>query len=85
MLLVGCGKQTEFNDKRYCEAVVNAASALNASGTKDAANYLAVITSYSIHYTKLYDTSVPPSSLTMCAPPSRIRRAALPRACSGVA
>jgi leucyl aminopeptidase len=40
VLLVGCGKQSEFNDKRYCEAVVNAANALNASGTKDAATYL---------------------------------------------
>jgi leucyl aminopeptidase len=40
VLLVGCGRQSEFNDKRYCEAVVNAANALNASGTKDAVTYL---------------------------------------------
>jgi leucyl aminopeptidase len=41
VLLVGCGKQSEFNDKRYCEAVVHATNALNASGTRDAANCLA--------------------------------------------
>jgi len=40
VLLVGCGKQSEFNDKRYSEAVFNGANALNASGTKDAATYL---------------------------------------------
>jgi leucyl aminopeptidase len=41
VLLVGCGKQADFNDKRYREAVVNAANALNGSGAKDAASYLA--------------------------------------------
>jgi leucyl aminopeptidase len=41
VLLVGCGKQADFNDRRYCEAVVNAANALNGSGAKDAASYLA--------------------------------------------
>ena len=41
VLLVGCGKQADFNDKRYCEAVVNAANALKASGAKDATSYLA--------------------------------------------
>jgi leucyl aminopeptidase len=41
VLLVGCGNQSEFNDRRYSEVVVNAANALNASGTKDAVNYLA--------------------------------------------
>jgi len=40
VLLVGCGKQTEFNDKRYCEALVNAANALKGSGAKDATSYL---------------------------------------------
>jgi leucyl aminopeptidase len=41
VLLVGCGKQADFNDKRYREAVVNAANALKGSGAQDAASYLA--------------------------------------------
>jgi leucyl aminopeptidase len=41
VLLVGCGKQADFNDKRYREAVVNATNVLNGSGAKDAASYLA--------------------------------------------
>jgi len=41
VLLVGCGKQSDFNDKRYREAVVNAANAMNGSGAKDAVSYLA--------------------------------------------
>ena len=41
VLLVGCGKQADFNDKRYSEALVNAANALNVSGAKDVTSYLA--------------------------------------------
>ena len=41
VLLVGCGKQADFNDQRYREAVVNSAKALQDSGAKTAATYLA--------------------------------------------
>ena len=39
-LLVGCGKSSEFNAKRFATAVGAAANALRASGTKEAVNYL---------------------------------------------
>jgi leucyl aminopeptidase len=41
VLLVGCGKQADFDDKRYREAVVNSVKALDGSGAKDAVSYLA--------------------------------------------
>ena len=41
VLLVGCGKSSEFDDRRYLEALVNAANVLNTSGAKDATSYLA--------------------------------------------
>jgi leucyl aminopeptidase len=41
VLLVGCGKPAEFDDKRYREATVNAVNALKGSGAKEAASYLA--------------------------------------------
>jgi leucyl aminopeptidase len=41
LLLVGCGKQADFNDQRYREAVTNSVKALLDSGAKAAATYLA--------------------------------------------
>ncbi|MGD2111901.1 MAG: leucyl aminopeptidase [Gammaproteobacteria bacterium] len=41
VLLVGCGKQSEFNGNRYREALTNAALALNTCGATDAVSYLA--------------------------------------------
>ena len=40
VLLVGCGKQAEFNDKHYCDALASAVNALKGSGTKNATSYL---------------------------------------------
>jgi len=41
VLLVGCGKQADFNDQRYREVVLNSVKALQDSGAKAAATYLA--------------------------------------------
>ncbi|UCC55910.1 MAG: leucyl aminopeptidase [Gammaproteobacteria bacterium] len=41
VLLVGCGKQREFSDSQYRQAVATAAKAVNASGATDAVSYLA--------------------------------------------
>ncbi len=40
VLLVGCGKQSEFNDKQYSTAFSAAIQAVNDSGAKDAACFL---------------------------------------------
>ena len=41
VLLVGCGKAGDFNDRAYQKAVNSAAQAVNASGADDAVSYLA--------------------------------------------
>jgi leucyl aminopeptidase len=41
VLLVGCGKQQEFSDSRYRDALVSAARAVNGSGATDAVSFLA--------------------------------------------
>ncbi|MEN8107455.1 MAG: leucyl aminopeptidase [Pseudomonadota bacterium] len=41
VLLVGCGKQRDFSDKRYRDAVASAARVVNRSGASDAVSYLA--------------------------------------------
>jgi leucyl aminopeptidase len=41
VLLVGCGKSTDFNGRVYQQVVGHAAKAVNGSGTHDAASYLA--------------------------------------------
>jgi leucyl aminopeptidase len=41
VLLVGCGKEKEFSEKRYREAVAAAAAVVNSSGASDATSYLA--------------------------------------------
>ena len=40
VLIIGCGKQSEFNDTRYRNAVASAADAVNRSGASDAVSYL---------------------------------------------
>jgi leucyl aminopeptidase len=41
VLLVGCGKPSDFNDRNYTKAVTSAAQAVHASGAGDAVSYLA--------------------------------------------
>ena len=41
VLLIGCGKQKEFSDSRYRDAVAAAARTVNSSGASDAVSYLA--------------------------------------------
>jgi leucyl aminopeptidase len=41
VLLIGCGKPDEFNDRAYRKAIASAAQAANASGASDAVSYLA--------------------------------------------
>ncbi len=41
VLLVGCGKPREFNDRNYSKAVASAALAVNTSGATDAVSFLA--------------------------------------------
>ena len=41
VLLVGCGKQKAFTEKRYRDAVAAAAAVVNSSGASDATSYLA--------------------------------------------
>ena len=40
VLLAGCGKESEFSPKRYCELNARAACVINESGARDAASYL---------------------------------------------
>jgi leucyl aminopeptidase len=41
VMLVGCGKESEFNAEHYCKAVASTAHAANACGATDALSYLA--------------------------------------------
>jgi leucyl aminopeptidase len=41
VLLVGCGKAREFNDRNYSKVIASAAQALNSSGATDAVSFLA--------------------------------------------
>jgi leucyl aminopeptidase len=41
VLLVGCGKQQDFSDRNYREAVAAASAVVNSSGASDATSYLA--------------------------------------------
>jgi len=41
VLLVGCGKESEFNEESYCKAIASTARAANACGATDALSYLA--------------------------------------------
>jgi len=40
VMLVGCGKESEFNEERYCKAVASTARTANACGATDALSYL---------------------------------------------
>ena len=40
VMLVGCGKESEFNEERYCKAIASMARAANACGATDALSYL---------------------------------------------
>ena len=41
VLLAGCGKATDFDDRKYSKVIASAARALNKSGARDAVSYLA--------------------------------------------
>ncbi len=41
VMIVGCGKESEFNEESYCKAVTSTARAANACGATDAISYLA--------------------------------------------
>jgi len=41
VMLVGCGKESEFNEESYCKVIANTARAANACGATDALSYLA--------------------------------------------
>ncbi|GBG13554.1 leucyl aminopeptidase [Novimethylophilus kurashikiensis] len=44
VLLVGCGKEREFNDRAYRQAVLASVKALDGTGASDAASFLAELT-----------------------------------------
>ena len=40
VLLIGCGKEREFNETAYCQALATAAKTVNENGAMDAVNFL---------------------------------------------